>query len=262
MPLGEPSVTVALVLAIVFLGGLVKGVAGFGYAVAGTALLATVLDPSRAVVVMILPTLAANLSLVGELDREGLRTCARRFGPYLLAALTGTLVGMGLLGVVPRPVLALGLGLLTLGYVLTKQEYVDPPGQSAVIRYCVRPGTATKAALGLVSGIVFGATNIAVQVVAYLDNLDLDRPTFVGVLAMILVGISTVRVAAAWVMGLYASGSVLSLSVVATVPGVVGVSVGSRLRTSVPEAYRAAGTLVLLTVIGLRLVTAGLSGLA
>jgi len=261
MPLGVETATLVLVLAVVFLGGLVKGVAGFGYAVASTALLATFLAPSRAVVIMILPTLAANVSLLRELDGDEMRTCARRFWPYVAAALVGTLLGMGLLGLVPKPVLALGLGVLTFGYVLVKQEYVVLPGESVVTDYCFRPGTGAKAALGLVSGVVFGATNIAVQVVAYLDNLDLDRATFVGVLAMILVGISTVRVGAAWALGLYATGSVLALSVLAAVPGIAGVVAGSRLRAHVPPAYQTAGTLLLLTVIAVRLTTAGLSGL-
>lgn len=261
MPLGVAAVTLTLVLGVVLLGGLVKGVAGFGYAVVSTALLATFLDPSRAVVVMILPTLAANVSLVGELDGNEVRTCAQRFWPYLVTALAGTLLGMALLGVVPKPVLALGLGLLTFGYVLTKQAYVTLPGEAAITSYCLRPGAGAKAALGFASGIVFGATNIAVQVVAYLDALDLDRTTFVGVLAMLLVGISTVRVGAAWVLGLYATGSLLALSVLAAVPGILGVEAGGRIRGYIPSAYQTAGTLVLLAVIAARLTTNGLRGL-
>lgn len=129
MPLGVETATLVFVLAVVFLGGLVKGVAGFGYAVASTALLATFLAPSRAAVIMI------------------------------------------------------------------------------------------------------------------------------------LVGISTVRVGAAWALGLYATGSVLALSVLAAVPGIAGVVAGSRLRSHVPPTYQTAGTLLLLTVIAARLATAGLSGL-
>lgn len=42
--------------------------------------------------------------------------------------------------------------------------------------------------------VLFGSSNVAVQVVAYHDSLSLDRHTFVGVLAMILVGISSLRI--------------------------------------------------------------------
>lgn len=259
--LATATTTWAIVLAVVFIGGVLKGMAGFGYAVASTALLATVLDPATAVVLMILPTLAANVSLLGELDADEARRCAARFWPYVGAALVGTLIGMGLLGLVPRQHLALGLGLLTFGYVLTKQEYVTLPGEAAAARYCFRSGTGAKAALGLVSGMVFGATNVAVQVVAYLDYLELDRSTFVGVLAMILVGISTVRVGAAWFLGLYATGSLLVLSAVAAVPGLAGVKSGGLLREHVPGSYQTAGTLLLLAVIAARLTSTGLAGM-
>ena len=90
-----------------------------------------------------------------------------------------------------------------------------------------------------------------------LDALDLDRSTFIGVLAMVFVGVSAVRVAAAWVLGLYDAPGALTLSVVGVVPGLAGVAVGSRLRPRVSESRRTAGTLLLLAVIGVRLVTGG-----
>lgn len=105
---------------------------------------------------------------VPAVTADEMRTCARRFWPYVVAALVGTLLGMGLLGLVPKPVLALGL---------------------------------------------------------------------------------------------YATGSVLALSVLAAAPGIAGVVAGSRVRSHVPPTYQTAGTLLLLTVIAARLTTAKLSGL-
>lgn len=261
MPLSLPWLTFALMLAAVALGGLVKGVAGFGYAVTSTALLAVLLEPSAAVTVMILPTLIANVPLIGELERSELSQCVQRFWPFVAAALVGTLAGMAVLDRVPRAWLALGLGVVTFAYVITAQPYRELPRLSGAAKHLFRPGTRTKVLLGLASGVVFGATNIAVQVVAYLDRLDLDRATFVGVLAMVLVGISSVRVGAAWTIGLYGTGSLLALSTVAVLPGVAGVAAGSRIRPAIPERYQTAGTMLLLTVIAARLTSAGLGGL-
>lgn len=258
---GVAAATLAVVAAVVLLGGLVQGVAGFGNAVVSTALLATLLDPATAVVVPIIPVLAANLSLVRELDRSGLRSCLARFRPYLAAALVGTLAGMALLNRLPDAVLALGLGLFTGLYVLGRQPYVTVPGEARLRSYCFRPGTAAKAGLGLVSGLLFGASNIAVQVVAYLDALELDRATFVGVLGMVLVGISGVRVLAALGLGLYGDGGTLALSALAALPALAGVAAGSRLRPRIPERLQVAGTLLLLSVIAVRLTVAGASGL-
>lgn len=260
MILGIGVVQVALALAVVAFGGLVKGTAGFGYAVAGTGLLAVVLSPGNAVVVMILPVLAGNLALLGELDRSAFRSCLARFWPYLAAAVVGTLAGMAVLERVPTAVVALGLGLFVGAYVLLKQGYATLPGEARLRDRCFREGLPTKAGLGLASGVVFGATNIGVQVVAYLDALDLDRSTFVGVLSMMLVGISAVRVAAAWQLGLYGGTDLLALSAVATVPGLAGITAGRRLRARVPDRGVETAVLVLLAVVAVRLLSAGLGG--
>ncbi|MDY6765258.1 MAG: sulfite exporter TauE/SafE family protein [Halobacteria archaeon] len=257
MVLGFEITILALIFLIVFLGGFVKGAAGFGYGVASTAVLTTLLEPSVAVVVMILPVLGANLSLITELDSKGLQSCVRRFRYYVLAALIGTVVGMALLDVIPKPVVAFTLGIFVLGYVLFKQERFLLPGKERLKSICFTPSNASKVGFGFVSGAVFGASNIGIQIVAYLDSLSLDRSTFVGVLAMILVGVSTIRVGLAWALGLYGSGSLLPLSVIATFPGLVGVSVGTRVRNLLPQRYYETGVLILLVIVGVRLTYVG-----
>lgn len=246
---------VGLVAVVVAFGGLVKGVAGFGYAIASTALLASFLPPSTAVVVMILPMLVANLALLGELQYQEFTDCLRRFWPYVALAVVGTAVGMTVLDVVPTALLTGGIGAFTLAYVAVKQPWVPLPGERAVAEYCFRTGPLAKAGLGFVSGFVFGVSNVAVQVVAYLDSLSLDRATFVGVLAMILVGISGLRVGLAWTFGLYESSRLLLYSALVAVPGVLGVAVGRRLRGHVGDSAERGTVLALLSVIGVRLVS-------
>jgi len=249
---GFDTATLALIGAIVLFGGLVKGLVGFGYAIASTAILASVVDPAVAVVVMILPTMIANAAMVRSLTRSGLRSCVRRFWPYVGAAVVGTLAGMLILGEVPGSVVAGGLGAFTLGYVLVRQDAVAVPG-TGLVQSCFVDRLDAKVALGLVSGGVFGVSNAAVQVVASLDSLDLDRETFSGVLAMILLGVSSIRLGAAWYLDLFAAGETVVLSALAGIPGVVGVAAGERLRAHVPERTLSVGALVVLTAIGVRL---------
>lgn len=255
---GLAFLDVALVGAIVLVGGIVMGVAGFGYAVVSTATLATVLSPADAVTIMILPLLASNISLTRELDRDSVRSCVLRFWPYVLAAIGGTVLGMLLLDVVPSNWLAVGIGAFTLGYVLTSQDRFDVPGLEGFTAWCFVERTAFKVGVGAVSGFIFGATNVGVQVVAYLDALDLDRDVFVGVLALILVGVSAIRVALAFGLGLYGTGPLLALSAGAAVVGLVGVSLGSTLRRVTTPRHQRVAVFALLTVIGVRLVTKGL----
>ena len=261
MAFGVATELLPVVFGVVFVGGLVVGVAGFGYALVATSALAAVLDPRDAVVLMIIPLLAANVSLTRELDRNGLRTCVRRFWPYVLAAVVGTMVGMAILRRVPTAGLALALGLFTLVYVALAQDRVTVPGRDRFAGWCFRDRPAAKVGLGLVSGFIFGASNVGVQVVAYLDSLELDRSTFVGVLAMILVGVSGMRVLAAFALGLYGTSGLVLLSATAAVPGLVGVGFGRRLRSRIPTRYQTVGVYLLLTVIGIRLTVAGASGL-
>jgi hypothetical protein len=248
---------VALVFGIVVLGGVVTGVNGFGYSVVGTGLMAVVVEPRVAVVVMILPILAANVSLVRELDGEGLVRCAERFWPFVAAATLGTLVGMRLLSRVPTRPLAFALGLFVFGFLAATQDRYALPGTTWLGG---RPADTLglKVGLGLVSGFVFGASNVGVQVVAYLKSLDLDHRTFVGVVAMVFLGVSAVRVVAAGFMGLYAGGGLFAVSAVAALPGLAGVSLGKRLRPRLGRSTRRAATFVLLAVIGVRLLTKGL----
>lgn len=255
-----PSLLVVGAVAVA-LGGVVAGLAGFGFALVSTALLATLVDPATAVVLLIVPVLAANASLVRELDRDGLRSCVARFWPYVLGAALGTGLGMAALSSLPRRPVTLALGLFTLAYVATSQRLVpvSRPETATGVVGRVR-GRAAKAALGFVSGVVFGATNVGVQVVAYLRSLDLDRATFVGVVAMVFLGVSGLRVLLAGLLGLYPSFDLLGLSVAAVGPGLVGVAVGRRLRPRVPPRHQRLAVLGLLTLVGVRLVSAGLSG--
>ena len=244
--------------AVVLVAGMVNGIAGFGFALVGTMVLATAVDPATAVVFMILPILSVNLSLVRELSRDDLRTCGRRFGPLVAAALVGTVLGMAALNRVPEAPLRVALGLVSLGFVATAQDLVAIPGRAATEERCFVETTPAMLGIGAVSGVLFGGTNVGVQLIAYLRSCDLSHGTFVGVVALVFLGLNAVRVGAAGVLGLYPDTAILIGSVLAAVPAVTGVAVGRRLRDRVSERSRRIVVLGLLTVVGLRLITSGI----
>ena len=252
-----PPATVAAVGLVVLVAGATNGVAGFGFAVVGTMALATLVDPATAVVFMIVPIFAVNVSLVSDLSRNELRSCSARFWPLIAAALVGTVVGMAALQRVPAAPLRVGLGVLTLGFVATAQRAVPVPGMDSFDGAALRsrPGMV---GVGGVSGVLFGGTNVGVQLIAYLRSFDLSHGLFVGVVALVFLGLNGIRVAIAGAFGLYPSTAVAAASVVAVVPAVAGVAVGKRLRTSVTERLRRLVVLGLLTLVGVRLVTGGL----
>jgi len=255
--LGALGPTGLLVLAgVVAAAGAVNGVAGFGFALVATTTLATLVDPATAVVFVILPVVAVNVSLVRELSVAEVRQCGRRFWPLLAAALVGTLVGLAALGRLPADPLRVALGVLSLGFVASR--VVSLPGRRAVEERCFVETGPAMAGVGFVSGLLFGGTNVGVQLVAYLRSCDLSHGTFVGVVALVFLGLNGVRVGAAALLGLYPSAALALASLAAAGPALAGVAVGARLRDRIAARWRTRAVLGLLVVVGLRLVTAGL----
>jgi uncharacterized membrane protein YfcA len=249
---------VAGVVAVVLLAGAINGLAGFGFALVGTMALATAIDPATAVVFMIAPILAVNLSLVRDLSADDLRSCGRRFAPLMLAALVGTVAGLVVLDRLPQGPLKVGLGVVSLAFVVSAQEAVHIPGLDRAKEGCFVESGPAMVGVGVVSGLLFGGTNVGVQLIAYLRSCDLSHGVFVGVVAMVFLGLNGVRVGAAGVLGLYPSLTVAVASALAAVPAVAGVAVGKRLRSRVVERQRRTAVLSLLTVIGVRLILGGL----
>jgi uncharacterized membrane protein YfcA len=248
----------ALLVVVVFVAGTINGVAGFGFALVGTMVLATVVDPATAVVFMIVPILSANITLVRELSAGDLRSCGRRFAPLVGSALVGTVLGMVVLDTLPAGPLRVGLGAVTLAFVATAQDIVSLPGIEGTKDRCFVESPAAMAGVGGVSGLLFGGTNVGVQLIAYLRSCDLSHGLFVGVVAMVFLGLNAVRVGVAGALGMYPGLTLAGVSVAAAIPAVAGVTFGQRIRGRVGEGTRRAVVLGLLAVIGVRLVLGGL----
>jgi hypothetical protein len=165
---------------------------------------------------------------------------------------------MVVLSSIPSSPLRVGLGVLTLGFVATTQQRVPLPGWSSGNAGAVSRTQLGMVGVGSISGLLFGGTNVGVQLIAYLRSFDLSHGLFVGVVALVFLGLNGIRVVVAGVLGLYPSSAVLGASVAAALPAVVGVAVGKRLRATTSERSRRLVVLGLLTVVGVRLVGGGL----
>jgi uncharacterized membrane protein YfcA len=255
---GLPPEVVVGIGIVVLVAGAVNGLAGFGFALVGTMALATVIDPATAVVFMIAPILGVNLSLVRDLSTDELQSCVTRFGPLVFAALVGTLAGLVILDRVPQGPLKVGLGVVSLAFVVSAQETVPVPGLDRAKEGCFVESTPAMMGVGAISGLLFGGTNVGVQLIAYLRSCDLSHGVFVGVVAMVFLGLNGIRIGAAGVLGMYPDAVFALASAGGAIPAVAGVAVGKRLRERVAEHQRRAIVLSLLTVIGIRLILGGL----
>lgn len=258
MALGLAPEFIGILILGVLAAGALTGIAGFGFAMVGTSALAAIVEPATAVVFMIIPILSVNLALIRDLTLGEVQQCGRRFAPLILAALVGTLLGMIALNQVPGDPLRTGLGSLSLAFVLTAQETIPLPGVDRTKDACFVETTPAMIGVGGISGLLFGGTNVGVQLIAFLRSCDLSHQVFIGVVALVFLGLNAIRVGAAGILGLYPSATVAGISAVAAIPAVVGAGIGRRLRNSVKERHRRIVVLGLLTVIGIRLILGGL----
>ncbi|WP_144926676.1 hypothetical protein [Halorubrum salsamenti] len=148
------------------------------------------------------------------------------------------------------------LGLVSLGFVATAQRVVPLRSAPSLPGESRTETPLGMAAVGAVSGVLFVATNVGVQLVAYLRTFDLSHGLFVSVVALVFVGINGLRAAAA-LLGFYPTAGFALASVAAAVPAVAGILVGKRLRDRVSDRLRRGTVLSLLTLIGVWLVLSG-----
>lgn len=164
---------------------------------------------------------------------------------------------MAVLSSIPSSPLRVGLGVLTLGFVATTQRRISLPEWSSGQVETFSQTRLKMLGVGGISGLLFGGTNIGIQLIAYLRSFNLSHGLFVGVVALVFLGLNGIRVAVAGLFGLYPSPAVLVASVVAALPAVLGVAVRKHLRTTANERSRRLVVLGLFTVIGIRLVGGG-----
>lgn len=234
----------------VIVGGLIKGISGFGYAVVSTSLLASLFNPADAVAFMILPLIAIQLELLKNLDREEIKTCTNNFKPYILGITAGTLLGFYSLSLIPTDTVKLILGVLTFLFALSRTERFSG-GIERLQRKCFRRSGKVQIPLGVVSGIIFGGTNIGVQIVAYLKTMDIPNRKFVGLLALVMIPVSALRLPLVLGQG---SAELVTYSVLVAPLGMISASLGSRVAEKLSETGIRYLTVSLLLLISLNLV--------
>jgi uncharacterized membrane protein YfcA len=239
-----------LIAGIVFLGGLVKGLNGFGYALVSTSSLAVFMPAQEAVTVMIIPLIAGNLELALETDREELGNCVRNLSGFLLFLTAGVTAGMLTISLIPSRPLKVSVGLLALAFAASQASFLSK-GFERLRELCFR---TWEPAIGFISGIVYGASNAGVLLVAYLKSRDLDRQKFVGTLAVAILGVSVYRVLLAQATGLYTGTDRIILSVSLVVPALAAVWTGEKLSERFTSKTLEQLSIFLIALIGVKLV--------
>ena len=236
--------------AIIFLGGLVKGLTGFGYALISTSLLTIFMPAQQAVAIMIIPLIAGNLEMILETDKKELLNCIKNFSTYILSLAAGTTLGMLLISSIPSRTLQITVGLTAVLYTASRTQLIGKKLKK-IQEICFK---TWEPVIGTTSGLIYGASNIGVPIITYLKSRDLSRQKFTGTLAAIILLLSIYRIILAQTTGIYSGNQNIILSLTLAIPSLISVRTGQiiseRLKTENLEEI----TLILILVIGLKLV--------
>lgn len=233
-------VPVSWAAAGLLLAGIVKGATGLGYSSCALPFLVVALGLKPAMALVIVPALATNVAVA--LSTGHLRETVRRFHVLYLAMIPGIAVGIGLLVWINQTVAMKTLGSIIVGYAAWTLLRPD-------LRLSDSAASILQVPTGFLNGVLTGLTGSQVMpLFPYMLSLGLSADRVVQAINFAVLICSVVLAG-----GLLAAGimtlPLLGLSLVAILPALTGVEIGSRLRAIIPaERFRAIMLIVLLAM--------------
>jgi uncharacterized protein len=222
------SLTTISIIAFTFiLAGMVKGVTGMGLPTVAIGMLGLVMGPAEAVTLLVLPTLITNVWQLFAGPR--FIDLLRRFATMMAGLFIGSFYGVRLLIHTEFATILLGVVLAGYGaFGLSSIQFAVSP------RWERRLSPVT----GLITGVLYGSTGLALTAVPYVNSLRLDKDALIQTLSLTFTVCSL-----GMAFGLAAQGrfqlSVAGTSLLALVPAFVGIMLGQHLRNRMkPEVFR------------------------
>lgn len=240
--LAELSVLdLVLVFMALLLGGVVKGLTGAGAPILAVPMMASLVDLTFAVILMLVPNVVTNIRQTVQFRKDA---PPRRFLiPYLGSGSLGVVLGAVALVKLPERPLELGVAVVVSAYIALRllQPHWRLPSR------LVQPLAAPAGAL---AGILQGATGISSPAtLTFLSAASLPRRAFIATLAMLFLLFSVLHIAALLALGSYPLSLAL-LSVLALLPVLVGMELGSVLgRFLPPKAFERVVLLLLAAIV-------------
>lgn len=220
--------TLALILAVFLLAGVVKGIVGLGLPPVALGLLTVFLGLKDAIVLIVVPSLATNLwqALAGG----ALLAIGRRLWSLLAFACVGIWFGTGLLAQSDGRLLAGLLGLLLSIYAVTALASPQLRVPEAWEPWLSPP-------IGAISGFFTGLTgSFTFPGIAYVQALGFPRDRLIQAMGIVFLT-STITLG----LGLADNGLLTRdlgiASLAAMIPAFLGLLAGIRMRRRIPEDY-------------------------
>lgn len=232
----------AVIAAVFLFAGAVKGVVGMGLPTVAIGLLTALIGLSEGMVLMVIPALVTNLWQA--LSGGALKEILRRIWFYLLTVVAGAWVGVNIFGRSDPAVLTALLGLLLIVYALFgfMSPKMPAPG---------RHEGWLSPVLGGINGVLTGLTGtFFMPGVPYFRALGLSRDVMVQAMGVLFL-VSTAS------LGIALGGhgrldvGIGAVSALATVPSLLGMVLGARIRRRLSEQRFQQVLLAALLLLGL-----------
>lgn len=214
-----------------WLAGLVKGTIGMGLPTVAVGLLGTMMPPTQAAALVLIPALGTNIWQLAA--GPSLRSLLRRLWSLLLGVCLGTwLAGIVLAthGAWEHARLALGLALIFYALLGLARVHWHTAARHEIWSSPVA---------GAVTGALTVATGVfVIPAVPYLQSLKLDKDEMVQALGLSFTA-SSIALAPVLLQNRILDGTVAMLSLLALLPALIGMAIGQRLRgLASPEQFR------------------------
>lgn len=207
--------------AVAVAGAAVKGMSGFGYSLLVTPVAALIIDPTLAVVVLVVPPLMLNLFQVGETG-TGL-AYLRQNWTLILFGLVGSAVGVFLLSThLNTAVVSVLVAAILLAYIAyqVSRRFATAPRAGHPVWLGV---------VGTVQGFLLGAVNLGPILPAYLQTFERDANRYIGGMSLFFTLVMGERVIQMAAQGLLTDYRIWLGSAIALVT-LLGLAIGTVIR--------------------------------
>lgn len=241
-----PTAIIALVAAVVFGSGTVKGSLGIGFPAVAMSILPIFIDPALGVAIMSIPIFVTNMQQFVTIP--GWPGMVRRFLWAGGSLTVSVFIAAQFLDHVPSRWIGALVGLSLCAFAL-----------SSLFRFelKVNEGKAWQLAVGISAGILGGISAVKAPVMIYTVALKLPRDEFIAV-AGFLFCCGGVGLVGGLLTSAMLNGVTATLSALAVLAGIAGFQVGTRIRRRLSNAMFRALLLWAMLLLGLRLVAVSL----
>jgi uncharacterized membrane protein YfcA len=228
----------------------VKGATGLGFPLIATPTVALLLDIRTAVTILILPNLLMDVT---QVFRDGFPYAVlRRFKSMVGLTIVGVFLGTAVLVRTPLWILNLCLGIMVLIFVgsnMLKFDFTISPAAEKIL----------SPIFGFISGFLNGMTNAAGPTLAiYFYSLKLEKRDFVKAVATIFVITKATQLIAVSTWNLF-NWNTITLSIQVVLFTLLGFFAGLKTQDRVNQKTFSRGLLVLLSIVGVILITRALT---